>query len=58
LAENDRFERSGFGIDPHIAEPSGFHTAFMEKQVKPGDSSRNQSYGEPAKISVGYFNYL
>lgn len=56
LAENYRVELSGFGIDSCIVEPGGFPTAFMDNLVKPGDSSRNKSYGELAQAPAGFLN--
>jgi len=46
LAENYRTELSGFGIESCIVEPGGYPTTFMTNLMKPGDNSRNKSYGE------------
>lgn len=45
MAENYRAELSGFGIDTCIVEPGGYPTKFMDNLVKPGDTSRDESYG-------------
>jgi len=55
LAENYRVELSGFGIDVSIVEPGGFPTNFMEKLLKPGDTSRDAGYGEFAQAPLALF---
>ncbi|MFC1558926.1 SDR family oxidoreductase [candidate division KSB1 bacterium] len=55
LAENYRVELSGFGIDSCIVEPGGYPTAFMDSLIKPGDTSRDESYGDFAQAPIGFF---
>ncbi len=55
LAENYRTELSGLGIESCIVEPGGFPTSFMDALIKPGDSSRDESYGELTQAPVGFF---
>ncbi len=55
LAENYRTELSGLGIESCIVEPGGFPTSFMDALIKPGDSSRDESYGELAQAPAGFF---
>jgi NAD(P)-dependent dehydrogenase (short-subunit alcohol dehydrogenase family) len=50
LAENYRVELSGFGIENCIVEPGGYPTAFSENLVRPGDKSREVSYGDFANV--------
>lgn len=45
LAENYRAELSSFGIDSCIVEPGGYKTAFIERLLKPSDTSRERDYG-------------
>lgn len=56
LAENYRVELSGFGVDSCIVEPGGYPTNFMDKLVKPSDSSRDASYGDFTKMPMELFN--
>jgi len=46
LSENYRMELSGFGVDSVLVEPGGYATAFMSSLIQPGDSSRDEGYGE------------
>ncbi len=55
LAENYRVELSGFGIDSCIVEPGGYPTAFMDNLIKPGDSSRDASYGDFVHAPLAFF---
>lgn len=50
LAENYRVELSGFGVESCIVEPAGFPTEFADALLKPTDKSRENSYGEFAKV--------
>ncbi|MFN8256139.1 MAG: SDR family oxidoreductase [Bacteroidales bacterium] len=50
LAENYRVELSAFGIENCIVEPGGYPTAFSDNLVRPGDKSREMSYGDFAKV--------
>jgi NAD(P)-dependent dehydrogenase (short-subunit alcohol dehydrogenase family) len=45
LAENYRAELSAFGIDSCIVEPGGYKTAFIERLLRPSDTSRDRDYG-------------
>lgn len=62
LAESYHAELSHFGIECCIIEPGGFPTNFMNNQMKPGDKSRNASYGElmnaPDTMVKNYTNAL
>jgi NAD(P)-dependent dehydrogenase (short-subunit alcohol dehydrogenase family) len=62
LAENYRFELSGFGVDSCIVEPGGFETTFFESLLGPSDESRNESYGEfmnaPQQLIEGFAGAL
>jgi len=49
LAENYRTELSAFGVDSCIVEPGGFPTSFIDRLMKPGDSSRDPGYGDMAQ---------
>lgn len=44
LSENYRTELSQFGIEVCILEPGGFPTTFMDRLIKPKDTSRDKSY--------------
>jgi len=46
LSENYRMELSGFGVDSVLVEPGGYATAFMTSLIQPGDSSRDEGYGD------------
>ncbi|MGD1847572.1 MAG: SDR family oxidoreductase [Salibacteraceae bacterium] len=46
LAENNRVELSGFGIESVLIEPGGFPTNFMHSLVTPSDDSRNAEFGD------------
>lgn len=46
LAQNYRIELSGFGVDSCLVEPGGYATSFMDNLIFPGDSTRDQGYGE------------
>jgi NAD(P)-dependent dehydrogenase (short-subunit alcohol dehydrogenase family) len=48
LAENYRTELSAFGVDSCIVEPGGFPTTFIDRLMKPGDTSRESGYGDMA----------
>ena len=48
MAENYRTELSGFGVDQCIVEPGGYPTKFQDGLIMPGDSSRNEEYGDLA----------
>ncbi len=49
MAENYRTELSAFGVDTCIVEPGGFATSFMDRLMKPGDTSREGEYGDFAQ---------
>ena len=49
MAENYRTELSAYGVDSCIVEPGGFPTSFMDRLMKPGDSSREAEYGDFAQ---------
>ncbi len=55
LAENYRVELSEFGIDSCIVEPGGFPTNFLHGLMKPTDTSREESYGQYAKLPMEMF---
>lgn len=55
LAENYRVELSGFGVDSCIVEPGGYPTSFMDALMQPGDSARNESYGDFAEVPKRLF---
>ena len=46
LAENYRTELSAFGVDSCLVEPGGFPTSFVERLMRPSDTSRNADYGD------------
>lgn len=48
LAENYRTELSAFGVDACLVEPGGFPTSFIDRLLKPSDTSRQAGYGEMA----------
>jgi len=50
LAENYRVELSIFGIENCIVEPGGFPTTFSDNLLRPGDKTREASYGDFAKV--------
>lgn len=54
LAENYRSELSSLGIESCLIEPGGFPTSFMERLIKPSDSSRDSEYGDFAKAPEGF----
>ena len=56
MAENYRIELSAFGIDSCIVEPGGFATSFMDKLMKPSDTSQAHAYGEFTKAPETLFN--
>lgn len=45
LADNYRVELSQLGIDSCLVEPGGYATGFFGALIKPGDTSRDDSYG-------------
>ena len=49
MAENYRTELSAYGVDSCIVEPGGFPTSFMDRLMKPGDTSREVEYGDFAQ---------
>ena len=49
LAENYRIELSAFGIESCLVEPGGFPTTFMDRLLRPSDTSRNADYGDFAQ---------
>jgi NAD(P)-dependent dehydrogenase (short-subunit alcohol dehydrogenase family) len=49
LAENYRTELSAFGVDACLVEPGGFPTTFIDRLMKPGDTSRESGYGDMAQ---------
>lgn len=49
LAENYRVELSVFGIDCCIVEPGGYKTAFIDRLLRPSDTSRDADYGDLAR---------
>lgn len=53
MAENYRSELSAFGVDCCLVEPGGFVTGFMDVLIKPGDTSRDSSYGDLVKAPEG-----
>jgi NAD(P)-dependent dehydrogenase (short-subunit alcohol dehydrogenase family) len=55
LAENYRVELSGFGIQSCIVEPGGYSTSFMDKLIKPGDTSRDAGYGDFVHMPMQMF---
>ncbi|MGI0119576.1 SDR family oxidoreductase [Zooshikella sp. RANM57] len=48
LSENYRTELSNFGIDVALVEPGGFPTDFIDRLVKPSDTTRLDNYGDMA----------
>lgn len=58
MAQNYRYELSGFGIDSVIVEPGGFPTSFMDSLLRSSDDSQNEAYGEminvPQKTFEGF----
>ncbi len=58
LAENYRTELSAFGVDSCLVEPGGFPTSFIDRLMKPSDTSRNADYGDfagaPAAALAGF----
>ena len=54
LAENYRTELSAFGVQSVLVEPGGYPTTFMDHLVKPGDTSRDESYGDLAQAPAGF----
>jgi len=52
MVENYRTELSGFGVESCIVEPGGFPTEFADALLKPSDKSRENSYGEFAKVPM------
>ncbi len=58
LAENYRTELSAFGVDSCLVEPGGFPTSFIERLMKPSDTSRDVEYGDfsgaPAAALAGF----
>jgi NAD(P)-dependent dehydrogenase (short-subunit alcohol dehydrogenase family) len=62
LAENYRAELSAFGIESVVVEPGGYATTFIDRLMKPSDSSRDRSYGElaaaPEKALHGFEQFL
>lgn len=50
LAENYRVELSGFGVENCIVEPGGYPTKFADNLMRPSDKSREESYGDFAKV--------
>jgi NADP-dependent 3-hydroxy acid dehydrogenase YdfG len=50
LAENYRVELSAFGIENCIIEPGGYPTTFSDNLLRPGDKSRESTYGDFAKV--------
>ena len=58
LAENYRTELSGFGVDSCLLEPGGFPTTFVERLMRPSDTSRDADYGDfaaaPAAALEGF----
>jgi NAD(P)-dependent dehydrogenase (short-subunit alcohol dehydrogenase family) len=49
LVENYRSELSTFGIDSCIVEPGGYPTTFIDRLLKPSDTSRDAEYGDMAQ---------
>ena len=58
MAENYRTELSAFGVDSCLVEPGGFPTSFVERLMKPSDTSRDADYGDfagaPAAALAGF----
>ncbi|MEM6818167.1 MAG: SDR family oxidoreductase [Pseudomonadota bacterium] len=58
LAENYRTELSAFGVDSCLVEPGGFPTTFIDRLMRPSDTSRDAEYGEfagaPAAALSGF----
>ncbi len=58
LAENYRTELSGFGVDSCLLEPGGFPTTFVDRLMRPSDTSRDADYGDfaaaPAAALEGF----
>jgi len=50
LAENYRVELSAFGIENCIIEPGGYPTPFSNNLLRPSDKSREETYGDFAKV--------
>ncbi len=55
MAENYRIELSKYGIDSCIIEPGPYPTTFFEGLMKPGDVSRNNSYGDFPQEAQAFF---
>lgn len=55
LAENYRVELSAFGIEQCVVEPGGYPTTFGDNLLKPSDHSREQGYGDFAKVPEAVF---
>lgn len=49
LADNYRFELSGYGIESVLVEPGGYPTTFIDALIKPSDAARTAAYGDRAK---------
>ena len=56
LAENYRVELSSLGIDSCLVEPGGFPTSFMDRLLRPSDTSRTTSFGELAQAPQALFD--
>ncbi|MEM6513973.1 MAG: SDR family oxidoreductase [Pseudomonadota bacterium] len=58
LAENYRTELSAFGVDACLIEPGGFPTTFIDRLMRPSDTSRDADYGDfagaPAAALAGF----
>ncbi len=58
LAENYRTELSAFGVDSCLVEPGGFPTSFVDRLMRPSDTTRDTEYGEfaeaPAAALAGF----
>ena len=58
LAENYRTELSAFGVDSCLVEPGGFPTSFVDRLMRPSDTSRDAEYGDfagaPAAALAGF----
>jgi NAD(P)-dependent dehydrogenase (short-subunit alcohol dehydrogenase family) len=49
LVENYRSELSGFGVESIIVEPGGYPTSFIDRLMRPSDTTRDADYGEMAQ---------